>query len=209
MDEPYALFVEDHPSWECSDWRDSRICETRSPLVSECVADLPCDSASATFRDGKLVAVSYSYRDDSEWRHLLSKFLRQSPASLVVLPIIGKIETRAWRWRSEQGHLTFVFHYGRDVYGNPVRRPYSIEFGPEPFAPDVAGRLVHQPTAWAEPRPAVRMVTLEEVANASSATVIITKLPSVEDNEVEPARPTNMDQRRDQNGPKEPSADFQ
>lgn len=159
--ESLAAFRLDHPLWECFDHREMITCEVLNPAPSECFANAPCDSAAANFRDGSLISASSSYSDIFVWRDLLSKSLRQSPANLVVLPMMGNIETRAWRWQSPQGHLTFTFHRGSDVYARPLRQPFSILFGPDLFAPNTEGQIVGPQSALEEARPSSRTVTVE------------------------------------------------
>ena len=161
--ESLAAFRLDHPLWECFDHGGMTACEVLNPAPSECFANAPCDSAAANFKDGRLISASSSYSDKFVWRDLLSKSLRQSPANLVVLPMSGNIETRAWRWQSPEGHLTFTFHRGSDVYARPLRQPFSIFFGPDMFAPNTEGQVVGPQSALEEARPSSRTVTVEIV----------------------------------------------
>ncbi|MBX9803583.1 MAG: hypothetical protein K2Y04_12565 [Caulobacteraceae bacterium] len=161
--ESLAAFRLDHPLWECFDHSGMITCEVLNPAPSECFANAPCDSAAVNFRDGMLISASASYSEKFVWRDLLSRSLRQSPANFVVLPMMGSIETRAWRWQSPQGHLTFTFQRGSDVYGRPLGQPFSIFFGPDLFAPNTEGQVVGPQSALEEALPSIRTVTVETV----------------------------------------------
>lgn len=165
LDEPFVLFVADHASWECFDFRESKICETTSPAISDCPAEMPCDAATATFTDGKLSGVSASYRESGYWGALLARTMRLSPANLVVLPVVGNMQTRAWRWQSEQGNLTFSLSDGYDIHGGRIPKPFSIYFGPDKYAPDLPGTVVRL-TRPSEPSHAA-----DEVEDAVSAPI--------------------------------------
>lgn len=118
------------------------MCETLSPALSDCPARLPCDSFVAIFRNDIQVGFSASYRESGYWEELLSRTQRMASFNHVALPRIANIQTHAWRWQTEYGHLTFVAHPGRDAYGRPVRQPFSVSFGPDAFAPHLEGEMM-------------------------------------------------------------------
>ena len=129
LGEELASFKAHHPDAHCFDAFKGTWCEFAKP-VKVCPSDLPCTSATYTFAQDKLSGFLANYDVDMFQRIETAVVQQLGEGKTTSQPESGPPLSAMTEWRTDVGAFQFIHFVGSDIYGNPVKNPYSIILEP-------------------------------------------------------------------------------
>lgn len=131
---PFGELLEDfkgsHTDIDCTDLGVETVCEARAFSASDCPSFESCKHVTFVFRDGRLYGFMADYNQDT-WKEIFSASQKafQSEGKEATRRM-GPVTMRVVWWDFADGTaLSFVHSTGTDIYGHPIKEPFSVHYG--------------------------------------------------------------------------------